>query len=296
MSAAAEREHIVVGIDEHDASDVVLDWVSDHARTRPCHVELITAMDSPSSDPVTAETRLARAQRELPGGTGTSVGYDLRFGDAATVLVEAARSADLLVIGSRRDHPVRTALDGWLPERIPTRSTVPTMVVPSDWARGTGDVVHGVDDDIAVPALDAAARAASDRGLGLVLVRVWRAPSTDEGGMLAALGDPARHEEHGRSILDEATRVTSLRFPALRTRSLLVEGAPGRVLTSIAVSATLLVIGRNHRTTLGGALTGSVAHRLVHDSQTPVCIVPALDVPAAAPRPGGRAILERTAS
>jgi len=274
MSASVERQHIVVGIDDHDANNRAVDWVVDAARTYPCDIELITAMDSIGSDPIAAEEHLAQVRRRLTGFAGSTVRSELRFGDAATVLVDAGSQADLLVIGSRRDHPVRTALDGWLPERIPTQSTVPTVVIPSDWSGGTGDVVHGVDDDIAVPALDAAARAALRLGLGLVLVRVWRAPSTDEGGMLAALGDPARHEEHSRRILDDATRIVAVRFPTLRTRSLLLEGVPGKVLASIGVAATLLVIGRNHLTTLGGALGGSVAHRLIQDSQTPVCVVP----------------------
>ncbi|MBF4606894.1 universal stress protein [Curtobacterium sp. VKM Ac-1393] len=274
MSGTVERQHIVVGIDAHAANDRAVDWVVAAARSYPCDIELITAMDSMVSDPVAAEERLARVRRRLAGGAGSTVRSELRFGDAATVLVDAARHAQLLVIGSRRDHPIRTALDGWLPERIPTRSTVPTVVVPSDWSGGSGDVVHGVDDDIAVAALDAAARTALRLGRGLVLVRVWRAPSADDEGMLAALGDPARHEDHGRRILDDAARIVSGRFPTLHTRPLLLEGVPGRVLASIAVSATLVVIGRNHRTTLGGALGGSVAHRLIQDSRTPVCVVP----------------------
>lgn len=274
MNEQATRNRIVVGIDHHDTNNRAVDWVAERARTHPCDIELITAVDSMGSDPVAAEAHLAEVQRRLAGSAGSAIRYDLRFGDAATALVDAALHADLLVIGSRRDHPIRTALDGWLPERIPTQSPVATVVVPSDWAGGAGDVVHGVDDDVAVPALDAAAHAALDRGVGLVLVRAWRAPSTDEGGMLAALGDPARHEEHGRRILDDATRIITLRFPRLPVRSLLLEGTPGRVLGSVAVAATLLVIGRNHLTTLGGALGGSVAHRLIQDSQTPVCVVP----------------------
>jgi nucleotide-binding universal stress UspA family protein len=274
VPARVERQRIVVGVDTHESNDRAVDWVVEAARSCACDIELVTAMDGGDSDPAAAEAHLAHVRHRLAGGAGSTVRTELRSGDAATVLVDAARHAHLLVIGSRRDHPVRTALDGWLPERIPTRSTVPTVVVPSDWSGGTGDVVHGVDDDVAVPALDAAARAAVRLGLGLVLVRVWRAPSTDEGGMLAALGDPARHEEHGRRILDDATRIVAVRFPTLRTRSLLLDGVPGTVLASLAVSATLLVIGRNHLTTLGGALGGSVAHRLVRDSQTPVCVVP----------------------
>lgn len=295
MSGPAARERIVVGVDHHDANNRAVDWVADHARAHPCDIELITAMDSMGSDPVAAEAHLAEVHRRLAGSAGSAIRIDIRFGDAATVLVDAARYADLLVIGSRRNHPIRTALDGWLPERIPTQSTVPTVVVPSDWAGGEGDVVHGVDDDVAVPALDAAAHVALDRGLDLVLVRAWRAPSTDEGGMLAALGDPARHEEHGRRILDDATRIIALRFPGLRIRALLLEGTPGRVLTSVAVAATLLVIGRNHLTTLGGALGGSVAHRLIQDSQTPVCIVPRTTATESAQR-SGTDTLERSAS
>jgi nucleotide-binding universal stress UspA family protein len=293
MSDTTERQRIVVGIDAHSADDRTVDWVDEAARSYPCDVELVTAMDSSHSDPVDAERRLAQVRRRLAGHAGSTVRSDLRFGDAATVLVDAARHAHLLVIGSRRGQPVRTALDGWLPERVPTQSIVPTVVVPSDWSGGTGDVVHGVDDDIAVPALDAAARAAVRLGLGLVLVRVWRDPGA-EGGMLAALGDPARHEEHGRRVLDDAARITAVRFPELRTRSLLLDGVPGEVLASIAASATLLVIGRNHRTTLGGALGGSVAHRLIQDSRTPVCVVPQT-VPADAVQLSDADLLERSA-
>ncbi len=192
-----QRQRLVVGIDEGPANGRAVDWIADHIRAHHCDLELITAIGELGSDPAAAEAHLTAVQRRLAGIGGSTVGLDLRFGDAATVLVEAARHVDLLVIGSRRDHAVRTALDGWLPERIPTQSLGSTIVVPSDWSRRRGDVVHGVDDDVAVPALDTAARSALRERVGLVLVRAWQAPGIDDLGTLSTFGDPARHEEHG---------------------------------------------------------------------------------------------------
>jgi nucleotide-binding universal stress UspA family protein len=268
-------ERILVGIDEHEASTRAFEWVVERARSGLLQVTLLTVMNGMRVDPLHADARLGRLERQLlDTSPGIEVRVDTRYGEPVAVLVEAARLMDILVIGSRRDHPLRSALDGWLPERIPTRSTVPTVVVPSDWEHGRGAVVLGVGDETDRGAIAFAAQEASRAHQDLVLVRIWNAPVSSTTSRLTVLEDPSWHEDHNRRIVDDAMRMVGVRFPEQPCGSMLLEGEPGEVLTAQSGSSSLLVLGRAHRSTLGGAITGSVARQVIGSSRTPVCVVP----------------------
>ncbi|WP_139201974.1 universal stress protein, partial [Curtobacterium sp. MCBA15_016] len=128
---AVTTEHIVVGIDEHDASDRAVDWVALRRVIPGSRIEVVTVANGWGGDVPALDRRLRRATERLTGAhPRVEVTTATLFGAPDRVLVETAASADLLVIGSRRQHRVRTALDGWMPERVPTLTTVPTVVVP----------------------------------------------------------------------------------------------------------------------------------------------------------------------
>ncbi|WP_416354892.1 universal stress protein [Curtobacterium sp. VKM Ac-2865] len=74
-------------------------------------------------------------------------------------------------------------------------------------------------------------------------------------------------------------------LPDIDLHSAVVEGGAAEVLAERARTASLVVIGRDHRTTLGGALFGSTARGLLHHTRTPVCVVPNAPVAVVVDRP-----------
>ena len=116
---------IVVGIDGSDASKDALRWAVDEARLRAVAVEAVHAWQVPllppdagaalapggaalemtSLLPQVAEGAHLLAQEVVHDVVGDGGGVEVRplavEGPPATVLIEAARDADLLVVGSR---------------------------------------------------------------------------------------------------------------------------------------------------------------------------------------------------
>ncbi|MCS5524725.1 universal stress protein [Curtobacterium flaccumfaciens pv. oortii] len=268
-------EHIVVGIDENDASDRAVDWVAARRVVPGSRVEFVTVTNGWGVDVTAIDNRLSRAADQLAAAhPRIEVTSTMLSGAPDRMLVETAATADLLVIGSRRQHRVRTALDGWMSERVPTLATGPTVVVPEDWQPANGDVILGVDDENGDSALHFAGSQAVRDHRRLTLIRAWKAPVPARVGGLSVLEDPKLIEEHGRSILVNAERLVHIRFPDLQHSPVLDVGDPADVLERHAQDASLIVLGRHHRSMLGGLFFGSTAHDLITRSRIPVCIAP----------------------
>ncbi|WP_371799061.1 universal stress protein [Streptomyces sp. NBC_01707] len=113
-----ETGRIVVGVDGSDSSKQALRWAVRQAQLTGGVVEAVTAWDFPqfhgalgwlppsSSDEAAVE---GRARRELAEAIEETVGSqppvevrtEVRYGTAAGVLLDAARGASMLVVGSR---------------------------------------------------------------------------------------------------------------------------------------------------------------------------------------------------
>lgn len=268
-------ERIVVGVDEYDASERAVDWVALRRVVPGSTVEIVTVSNGYGGEVTGLDDRLRRAaDRVTAAHPRIDVTTATLFGAPDRVLVETAATADLLVIGSRRQHRVRTALDGWMPERVPTLATGPTVVVPEDWRPTNGDVLLGVDDENGDSALRFAGAQAVRDHRRISLARAWKASVPARVGGLSILEDPKLLEEHARSVLVDAERLLHIRFPGLQHRPVLEQGDPAEVLERHAADASLIVLGRHHRSTLGGLFFGSTAHDLITRSRTPVCVAP----------------------
>lgn len=274
-SSVVGTEHVVVGIDEHEASDRAVDWVAVRRLTPGSRVELITVTNGWGGDRLAFDRRLARAAERLTvAHQRVDVAVFRLSGVPDRMLADAASTADLLVIGNRRQHRVRTALDGWMPERVPTLANGPTVVVPEDWRPTHGDVVLGVDDATGDTALRFAGSQAVREHRRLSLVRSWKVTEPARVGTLSALEDPELVEAHAREVLIDAERLLHTRFPGLQHRPVVEEGDTADVLGRYAEDASIVFLGRHHTSTLEGRLFGSTAHELISGSRTPVCIAP----------------------
>jgi nucleotide-binding universal stress UspA family protein len=160
---------IVVGVDGTPASDAALTFAIDEATRSHDSVEMVTAWDTDvaltsldlaygvvmSERERQAKAYAERTQQEalervLAGAQPTVViaGQVVR-GQPGQVLVEAARHARLLVVGTRALGPVRAALLGSISRYCARHASGPLAVVPAPQA---ADRVSSTGPEEIVPA------------------------------------------------------------------------------------------------------------------------------------------------
>ncbi|MBF4581938.1 universal stress protein [Curtobacterium sp. VKM Ac-2865] len=173
-----DLERITVGVDDSDGSRAALRWTADRATRRTSWIRLVHVVRRRGPDEAAAERVLSDARSVLARlAPATEVETILSAGDVAEALVEIAAADDLLVIGAHRDRILRSALHGWLPERIATRSTIPTVLVAEDWELHDGPVVVGVGvDGQDGAAVDFAVQEARRGTVSVDLLGAWRLP------------------------------------------------------------------------------------------------------------------------
>ncbi len=139
---------IVVGVDGSDGGRRALRWAVEQARDGDVTVQAVTAwqwdgiegLPMAGNTPQQARERAARQLAETveavarettpPGGTPPVIATELVEGDPAVVLTQAARTADLLVLGSHGHSRFRHAVLGSVSEECIRRATCPVVVIP----------------------------------------------------------------------------------------------------------------------------------------------------------------------
>jgi len=128
---------IVVGVDGSEASKAALRWAAGQARQTRAAIHAVTAWDygwgalSAPQDVAAAEGRtLARTVRDVVGDDPTvEVRETVTVGDPARVLVDLARTAVLLVVGSRSHGPARDSHLGAVSTYCLQHAACPVVVV-----------------------------------------------------------------------------------------------------------------------------------------------------------------------
>ncbi len=136
---------IVVGVDGSHASVAALRWALDEARLRGLPVTAIYAFDYPEISTTSqalhlmgtdfaayraaGEKILAAAFDELDANSSMDVERVVTEGPAAAVLIEAAESDDLLVVGSRGHGGFTGLLLGSVSDQCSRHARCPVVVV-----------------------------------------------------------------------------------------------------------------------------------------------------------------------
>lgn len=137
---------IVVGVDGSEPAERALDWAIEEARLRGARLLVVSAWHVPAAvygpsgfvPPVsesidqTFEEVAAEATEDAAGRgreAGVDVETDVREGNPAEILVEAAESADLLVVGSRGRGGVAGLLLGSVSAHCAHHASCPVVVV-----------------------------------------------------------------------------------------------------------------------------------------------------------------------
>ena len=290
-------QHVVlVGVDGSPTSAAALAWGLEVAAARGAAVEALHAWhwdrsvlgmvvpETPVELAVGArhgvEAELEKALADRPAGSVAVPAWShTAEGDAAEVLLEHARAADLLVLGRHGQSAWQRRLTGPVLGSVASiclsRSAAPVAVVPPDARPVPPDrVVVGVDgSDASVRALRWAVQHAELVSRPVVAVLSWQlttlpSPATARDAWVPPLED---WEELGRSLLDE----TVSRVPDSDgvTQLLLHRPAAAGLLESVGPE-DLLVLGERGRGGFARLLLGSVSRQCVEHAPCPVIVVP----------------------
>lgn len=283
---------VVVGYDGSDGSERALQWAAEEARLRGLPLQILSVWEEPMVDmgfgggaiidPNLAEVMKERGEQiaaqglQMVADRGVHATAESVVGPAASALVEASESADLIVTGSHSKRGVAEILLGSTSSQVATHSTCPTIVVRP--AELTNQRV-GVAIDGSGPgqrALDFAFDAASRRGWKLLVIHAWDvhvvgfdvdASTYPKGGII----DEVREAEDRLS--SEVLAGHRDRYPDVEIEYHLDRGHPDHVVLEAAESCDLLVVGSRGHGGFASLMLGSVSNRVLHHAECSVAVV-----------------------
>jgi nucleotide-binding universal stress UspA family protein len=266
----------VVAADDSNATQPAVEWLAEVVDPGLDVVRVITVPELVGDSPTRAERRLLEARTVLfHHRPRLRVTTELVDGGTVHGLLRGAATGDVLVIAGRQRRRLLAALQGRVAERVVADATTPVIVVPEERVEHGGPVVVGVDSRTGAAALAYAAALAARWQRGLVLVRAWQSPSTTTPfGAVYFEGDLSPWERTADLQLEAALHAVDTAHPDVAVLGRPRRGSAGNVLLHESASASLVVVGRRHRSAAGGLLTGSVGETLMHEAHIPVLIVP----------------------
>lgn len=301
-----DEKPVVVGVDGSEHSHLALDWA--FAAAQRLDAPLVVAhvrsealqlgearIDSLGKSPEIPDTVLngvaAWIERQ---DAGVPVRYESLDGTVQDALLDEARSARLLVTGSRGRGGFTSLLLGSVSRSLASAAPCPVVVVPHE-ARTVepegdaeaGRVLVGLHpEETADEVLDFAFHAAQQRGVTLEVVTAYRLPPSPV--MLVGPPAPALQvppplpvEDETPELVRDTTRLQEQRlrpfverYPDVTVAPVVVPADAAGRLVEGSRSADLVVVGRHRRYRVASLLMGSVAHAVLHHAHCPVAVVP----------------------
>ena len=209
---------------------------------------------------------------------GLPVTAQLTTGPLARALVEASRTADVVVLRTTGAGAVvqEVARHAWCPVLLDRSRSSSTehdghglRGIPGAVADDTGGVVVGVGDAAsALELLTTAVEEAARRGTGLLVVHARpvpaparAAPRPRQPAEDTAARPTVQPEDAAEQSLADAVALLRLGRPGVPVEFRRVEGAAAGALVALSSGADLLVVGRPHRTGLLPRTTKVVVDR-----------------------------------
>ena len=276
----------VVGVDGSAGSIHALRWAISQAAERPANVTAVRCwkpVDGFLDDPNPEEQLRAARQSlyELRAGLvprSSDLEVEVARGHPADVLLDRAKTADLLVLGTRGLGGLQRLLLGSVSLYCATHSPIPVAIVPpsADLDGSLTDIVVGVDDsDRSREALRWAVRFAAPETVLQVVGALE--PASYAGAVEAIyfnnLLATARLEFD--ASVDKALCSSTTPVPSI-TRSFDYAKAATTLLEH-GVDADLMVLGARGRGGVAAAILGSVTNAVLHQAPCPVVVVPTDD-------------------
>ncbi|QSR32077.1 hypothetical protein CFI00_16490 [Nocardioides sp. S5] len=285
---ATDRSAIVVGVGPEEV-DSALAFAAEEAIRARCGLHLVHAVQVPPPGPESVlvtdvhvdvekwgrevlDLAVKRAEDLVDGAV--PVTHELHRGAPVHVLVEAGRSARMVVLEhrhlSRLSRVVNRTVAGGVAARLP----VPVVAVPSGWTPTDGPkvVVAGVDvPERSDEVLRTAVAEAHARGASLKVVHAWSWPAYD--------AEATSYNDERRRWSDRSRAEVRAALDRLGDESVAMEADvevhPGRVIEAIlgaSEGADLLVIGRHDPLVPVGSHIGPVARAVLREAACPVLL------------------------
>jgi nucleotide-binding universal stress UspA family protein len=277
------RRVVLVGVDGSDESLAAVDLAADEALLHNSPLRVVSAIHWTIDGTVVRDARsevdaaARRASRRHPGLLVTTA---VLVGLPASVLVEQAAHAHLLVVGHRGRGGFATLVSGSVPAQVATIAPCPVLVArpatPGAQTEPEGPIVVGVDGGVhAARALRFGFEEASRRGVPLVAVQVWaEPPHPSNGNTDRVAAETAAAREAAAGILRTALADVRTAYPGVPVTTELIRSPDvEEALVQRSASASLTVVGSRGAGGLAGALLGSAGHALIHHAASPVAIV-----------------------
>jgi nucleotide-binding universal stress UspA family protein len=290
---------LVAGLDGSPESNAAAEWAAREAELRGLPLKIVHVWE-PAPDPLAqapllgAETQQHWSER-IPREAGeglrrrhpeVDVTVEQVTGTPSDALVDAAKDAELLVLGSRGLSGVGGFLVGSVGLSVVARAELPVILVRAEEQAADGEetsssattpyrpVVLGLDagapsDTVIEFAFAEAAR----RDTALRVVYGWNLPPYYAYGFAL---DAGLHEElslQETDSLTEALRPWRQKHPDIEVVLEPRVGSAADHLVDASRDASLVVIGRRIRRGAFGAHIGPVAHGVLHHATAPVAVV-----------------------
>ncbi|WP_416984705.1 universal stress protein [Streptomyces sp. T028] len=295
---------VTVGLDGSSESRAAAEWAAREATLRSLPLKLVHVWE-PVPEPMAQAPLLGtetqqhwteRIPREAAEGIAlrhpdVEVITEQLHGHPGDVLVEAAKDAELLVLGSRglggvggfmvgsvglavvahteRPAVLVRALEQAADEHEADPAGIPSAATPFRPVVLGLDTAHP-DDTLIEFAFDAALR----RETSLRVVHAWNPPPYYA---YATPANPALHEALALTAAEELAKVLSpwrARFPGVEIVEVTHYGSPAVHLVDASHEASLVVVGRRTRRNPIGTHIGHVTHAVLHHATVPVAVVP----------------------
>lgn len=277
----------MVGVDPLGTSDAAVLWAAEEAARRSAPLILAHSISDPplewrSQDLTQARMRAAAEEllqrwreRVLEAHPGLELHLELTAAPPVEAMLEQAKRAQLLVVGSHGRGVLGRLFLGSVGHSVVSRCPVPIAVVRELPESVGAQVVVGVEEsEQSDLVLEVAFRAAADRGVPLLAVHAWR-PDTPlgYGAFVADQGLLDQLRLHAERVLSEAIGQVAAQYPDVEVRAVIAEGDPASVLADHAREAQLLVVGSNARGRVARLVLGSVSTNVLYAVTVPTIVV-----------------------
>ncbi|HEV8024117.1 MAG TPA: universal stress protein [Candidatus Nanopelagicales bacterium] len=285
-------ERIVVGVDASEPAHAAARWAADEAVIRGRGLTLASAVLPAATvgglgippaldflDELRADAleRLKAMADELPGN---DIDVTVDVATPGSLMIEASKSAHMLVLGSRGTGGFTGLLLGSVGSQVAANSQCPVLVWRGAPQADARSIVVGIDGSSnSEAALEAAFEMASFHGWDLSAVHAWDVPAYEliespQGVVPLPVADVAEDEVRLSAQVLAGYRE---RYPDVKLHEHLVRGSAPKALLEHASNAAMIAVGTRGRGAFLSAVLGSVSNAVLHKADIPVFVVPPPD-------------------
>lgn len=263
---------IVVAFDGSEHAGRAVRWAAEQASLEQRRLAVLSVGDE--SEALAQEAvdvaRLAHPDLDISGWSLS--------GDPRQVLLDAARSAYLLVVGSRGRGAVASMLLGSVSAAVSAQAACPVVVCrPEAGGDAHAEVVVGADGTPeSLPVLEFAYRQASLRNLPLTVLHTFWDAAAAVAQYQEARGQKAAEPdvEDLRATISASVAGLAEQYPDVPVTITLKHGFADAALSPRHGGGSMIVVGHHPMTSLGRLVTGSIAASVVERAHTTVAVIP----------------------